>query len=134
MILNDASAAYKAYSAKASDISRQLNLAGIAIIWIFRIGDKAGGVPFSEMLLLLLGGFALALALDLLQYIYGSIAWASFHRYKELKLRREGLPTTTEFLAPRWINWPSNVFFYSKILLTIVTYCFLLRHIAHALL
>ena len=70
---------------------------------------------------------------DLLQYIYGSIAWARFHRYKELNLRRDGLPNTTEFLAPRWINWPTNVFFYSKIALTIATYGYLLRHIASAL-
>jgi hypothetical protein len=134
MKLKDTRAAYDTFSAKASEISRHLNLAGIAIIWIFRIGDKSGGVTFSALLLWPLGGFVIALVLDLLQYIYGSIAWSVFHRYKEKKMMREKVDPESEFLAPPWINWPSIALFYSKIILTAVVYAFLIQYIAKVLL
>jgi hypothetical protein len=40
MKLQKARDTYYEYSGKLSDITRQLSFAGIAIVWIFRAGDK----------------------------------------------------------------------------------------------
>jgi hypothetical protein len=130
MLLKDASAAYDTYSSKASEISRQLCFAGIAVIWIFRTGDKTGGILFSNSLLWPLGGFVVSLAFDLLQYVAGAILWSRFHRAKELS----GVTVDQEFKAPREMNWLTVVFFYSKVALTMVSYAALIRYIAQSML
>ena len=125
----DVRKAYDQFSSKASDISRQLSLAGIAIIWIFRVGEKTGGVTFSNSLLLPLGAFTLALALDLAHYVYGSLAWSIFNRVKE----KQGVADTDVFRAPPWINWPSIAFFYAKVTVTVVAYIYVLWYIWRAI-
>jgi len=121
--------AYDTYSAKLSDVVRQLSFAGIAVIWIFRVGDKPGGVAYSKELLYPLGCFVLSLAFDFLHYLYGSIAWSSFNTFKE----KSGVDKDVEFKAPGWINYPSIVFFYTKAGLLFVGYLFLLIYIGKQL-
>jgi hypothetical protein len=74
MQLGDARSTYETLSGKASDIARQLSLAGIAIIWLFRVGsDKA---PMIDRNLLRAALFIfLALFFDFLQYFVGTIIW-----------------------------------------------------------
>lgn len=68
-------------------ITRTLALAAIAIIWLFASGKQGSTLsPFnalrsleSEQPLLLSLGFALgALVTDLLQYVWGSLAWGAY--------------------------------------------------------
>jgi len=116
----DAREAYYYYSGKASDISRTLAFAGIALIWVFKIeiGNQAR-IPAA----LLFPAFLIAASLgaDLLQYIYGTLAWGIYHRYRE---RKYNASEEMEFEAPSWMNWGTNALFALKLLL--ITWGFVL--------
>ena len=69
------------YTKQAGDISRQLGLAGIGVIWVFRVTSgqpplpgEIGAIPHIFRCPLLL--IVISLGLDALQYIIGSIVWA----------------------------------------------------------
>src|SRR5262245_20433761 len=119
MTLKDAYDRYYNRSTKLSDVVRQLNFAGIAIIWLFRTGDKNGGIPFHNFLLWPLGFLIVSATCDLLQYVYASAAWGIFHRNKEKKLRNDSDAT---FRAPAVINRPTLFFFWGKTGLTVGAY------------
>ncbi|RJX32142.1 MAG: hypothetical protein C4516_05810 [Oxalobacter sp.] len=124
MNLKDYRETYYTYTAKASDISRQLSFAGIAFIWIFK--TTSGGLLSVPTMLQLAGVlFALTLAADLLQYIYGSIFWGGFARYYEIKETKDD----DELDAPTWANWPTLFFFWGKLLLLFSGYIFVVLYI-----
>ena len=109
--------AYYTYSEKASNITRQLGFAGIALIWVF------GGPNSNELLVphkLILPGVFLVLGLscDLLQYVSGTLIWGLFHRMKE----REGLDANDKLKAPAWLNKPILFFFITKMVAISVGY------------
>ena len=69
MTLEEAKTTFYEASSTLSENARKLCFAGIAIVWIFKVGDKnSGGIAFSVDLLWPLGAFVLGLAFDLLQY------------------------------------------------------------------
>jgi hypothetical protein len=129
MKLKDARDNYYVSSGKLSDVVRQLSFAGIAVIWIFRVGDKPGGIAYSTELLIPMACFVMSLGLDFLQYFYASTAWSRFHRYKELS----GVDNNEDFKAPAWLNVPTLIFFYSKAVLIFGGYIFLLMEIGRQL-
>ena len=121
MKLKDCRDAYNLFSSKASDITRNLGLAGIAIIWIFREtnADRAT-VPEA---LIPVGIFLLfGLAFDFLQYVTATVVWGCYHRYKEQRVAEED-----EFLAPRQINWATNTFFALKTIAIAMAYIGFIR-------
>ena len=122
MKLKDCRDSYYDYSKKASEILRYLGFAGIALIWMFRV-EKAGVTTVPVALvwpaILLVSG----LTLDLFQYVYGTIAWGTYHRMME----KRDTPEDKEFEAPRWLNWPTNAFFTLKIPAIAVAYILLLN-------
>ena len=127
MKLSDYRQEYYGYSSKLSEITRQLNFAGIAIIWIFRVGDKnGGGIPFAPSLLWVLYLFAVSLAFDLGHYIYATAAWGLFCRRKE----KAGVKEDKVLKAPIKINWPTLGFFWGKVCLNVVGYLALIVYIA----
>jgi hypothetical protein len=66
---------YYAASGTVSDLVRQFSFAGIAIIWVFKIGkEESGGISYSSEMSGTLIMFVAALACDLLQYIYKTTA------------------------------------------------------------
>ncbi|MCF8078614.1 MAG: hypothetical protein K9K88_04955 [Desulfobacterales bacterium] len=84
MKLEDYKKKYMEFSKKASDISRQLAFAGIAILWIFKVTEKGiFRVPDELILPGLL--FVITLALDLSQYLAGTIIWGALFHYQEHK-------------------------------------------------
>ncbi len=124
MNLEDARGAYYRFSGKASDIARQLNFVGLALVWLFAIqGEEGSKLP--SRLVLVTGLIVVSLALDLLQHLYGSAAWGIYPRLKELSGVSEG----QDFAAPAKINWPTNILFWSKHLPVLATYALLLRHL-----
>jgi hypothetical protein len=125
MNLSDVQTAYRELSGKASDISRQLALAGIAFVWVFSGGAVSTGAAISIPGDLYRVGLALvvALSLDLLQYTWGAVAWGVFGRQQEKKLQADEL--VDNFLAPNWINYPSFVFFALKLISVGVAYLLL---------
>ena len=109
MKLVNARDGYESFSSKASDIARQISLAGVGLIWIFKSGT---GTSLSLNPSLLKAAFFIFLALlfDFMQYIIGATIWFLFFRYKEKK----GTVETDEFLAPEQLNWPIWGLFYSS--------------------
>jgi len=124
MKLADCRSAYQELSGKASELARTLSLSGIAIIWVFKSDTSSG--PEIPRALFAPGLFVVAaLALDLVQYISGTIAWGAYGRVKELT----GTSADADFQAPRWLNWPANVAFYGKLLCVAVAYVYLLQYL-----
>jgi hypothetical protein len=120
MKLEDCRKAYYEYSGKASDICRNLGFAGLALIWAFRI--TAGEKPVIPCVLRWAGILLVSgLALDFLQYISSTLIWGIYHRYKE----KNGISEQKEFLAPRWINYPSIICFVIKQVSIFIAYILL---------
>jgi hypothetical protein len=128
MKLEDTRSIYNERSAKASDVSRQLALGGLAVIWIFKtdLGGAAFSVPhdLGQPAFLMM----VVLSLDLLQYTVAALAWGLFNRHMEKKLEeaRGALESsgkappadyaqTEEFSAPRYINWAALALFWGKL-------------------
>ncbi|HVP54783.1 MAG TPA: hypothetical protein VMU45_07290 [Candidatus Eisenbacteria bacterium] len=122
MKLSQARDNYTYFSGRASEIARQLAFAGIALIWIFKsqVGEDYR-VP--RALLPAAALIVLALILDFAHYGIASLCWGIFSRVKE----REGVKEDAEFLAPRQINWPSILFFWTKLIAIIVAYIYILH-------
>lgn len=123
MKLADYRGDYYAFSAKASDISRQLSFAGIALIWILR--SKSAEPIIPKELLLPAAIFVGALALDLLQAIYSTFVWGLFSWYHEWQDKDPG----KDLDAPAWFNWPTLTFFWGKVLAVIFAYLMALRYV-----
>jgi hypothetical protein len=113
MKLEEAKSAFYEASATLSDNARKLCFAGIAIIWIFKVGDNnAGGIAFSRELLWPLGAFVMGLALDVLQYFYKSTAWWAYYAFKH----KRGIADDEDVDPPGVINFLTFVLFYAKVL------------------
>jgi hypothetical protein len=115
--LKDVRDAYEAFSGKASDIVRQLALAGIGIAWLFR-STSAGADRVDPKLINASFFIVIALGLDLLQYLVATTIWLCYFRYKE----RHGAKLDTEFDAPPSFSWPSYTFFYLKSVALLIAY------------
>jgi len=85
MKLDDAREFYYFFTGKTSEIVRQLALAGIAVIWIFKIGQNQ--IPSELLLPLYL--IAVTLVLDFLQYFVAATIWGVFSRHQEILCEKE---------------------------------------------
>lgn len=121
MKLSDYKKDYYQLSGLASNASRQLAFAGIALIWVFKSQSENGFQLPSELLIPSMC-LIFSLGFDLLQYVTGSITWGLFHRYHEKKRTSEIDP---ELEAPFYYTWPINFFFYCKIISVLVSYSYL---------
>jgi len=123
--LNEVRKKYYDCTQKTSEIVRYLGLAGIGVIWMFRAqGAEKIALP-PELIVpttLLIAG----LALDLLQYVSGSIIWGAYNR----SLERLGTKEEEEFKCPRKRNWPGLFFYWGKIISILTAYFFLLKFLA----
>jgi hypothetical protein len=121
------------YTAKASDVSRQLILGGIGIIWIFKRSDGSTNSLDAFLLwpLLLL---SFAIVSDLLQYVVGGFIWRSYYRAKEKEVaesRKENpsIEVDPDKKAPKNLKLPIDTLYWMKISLLIVAYIFLIIYI-----
>jgi hypothetical protein len=122
MKLDDARGAYEVLSGKVSDIVRQMSLAGVGLVWIFKSGTTTAFSLDPALFKAALFIF-LALLLDFLQYFAGTVIWFAYFRYKEKKKTK----ATDEFLAPVQLNWPTWGFFYLKSAAMLVAYvCYII--------
>jgi hypothetical protein len=80
MKLADAWNHYYTHTGKASDVARQLALAGIAITWIFKI-ENGGKIYLPPWLAAAAIAIVLRLACDILQYIALAAKWHKFTGY-----------------------------------------------------
>lgn len=116
---------YYEASGKTSDISRQLAFAGIAIIWVLRVGANSDGILFSSELIVPLYCFAFALVADLGQYIYKTIIWGllNWHHWRNHKDNNADVDVSS------FTNLPTQILFWAKVVLVVYAYigllCFL---------
>lgn len=122
MNLKEARQNYTDLSSILSTVNRQVALAGIAIVWIFVIKNN-GIYTVDSKLLLPLGCFVLGLSLDMIQYIYSTAVWGLYSRYKE----KSGIKDDEEVSPLKYINWPTIVFFWLKIISVLVGYFLILN-------
>ena len=119
MKLEDARDAYESFSGKASDIIRQLSLAGVGLIWVFKsVGTSFSNLALDPALLKAALFIFVTLLFDFLQYLVGTGIWFAYYRYKEGK----GTSGTEEFLVPPQLNWPMWTLFYLKSATLLVAY------------
>lgn len=124
MKVDDYRVDYYAFSSKTSEIARQLSFAGIALLWLFKPED-AGPAAIPEDLLWPAGLFVLSLSTDLLHAAYGTLAWGAFARYHEKKNGAED----PDIEAPAWLNWPTIILFWSKVVAVIAAYAITFSYI-----
>ena len=115
---------YQFHTGKASEVARQLSFAGIALIWVFRNAPNAL-VAVPQQLVLPTKPFVIALALDLLQYLAGTIAWGTFVRHHE----GAGTPADEELDASMYRNWPALAFFWGKMVAVLLAYYLVLQYL-----
>lgn len=121
MKLEEVRQTYYDFTAKTSEITRNLGFAGIALIWIFKTGtDGSQTLPNSLLMPAIL--LVISLTLDLSQYIAGSLAWGIFNRIKEINKTSD----KKDFDAPPYINWATLVFFWTKIIVMAAAYIYLI--------
>jgi hypothetical protein len=72
-----AEAAFDRYAAKSNDLVRQISLAGIAVVWVFRETTAAGAINLAAQIRWAAIFFVLALAMDLGHYLYGTFKTSS---------------------------------------------------------
>jgi hypothetical protein len=122
--------AYYDNTARVSDLVRQLTLAGIAVIWMFRVGgDDSGGIRYTQPLIWPLVLFVAALSCDLLQYVYYSVTWGVMNTKLWCKYKDNNKEVN---VSPNW-NLPGLTFFWLKVSLTIIAYVLLVRYILQQL-
>jgi hypothetical protein len=112
------------FSRSASDISRTLCLSGLAVVWIFRT-PTANGSTLSPWLIWVAGMIVLALLIDLLQYLVGTVLTGRVARVKELQLADQGLPPDTDVKYPE--SHPKIIarFWWGKVLIVVAAWSIL---------
>lgn len=126
MNIGDVKSAYYDNSAKSSEIVRQLGLAGLALVWLFKMdhSDGTSEIPRLMVAAAILIGFALTF--DLVQYVLGTAIWGIYNFYKKSRADEN-----TVFEAPWAINYPALAAFILKIIFIVAAYAvivvFLLR-------
>ena len=123
MTLDEIWKQYETYSKAASDSARQLSLAGIAVVWLFKV--ESGQTVHLEWSTLVAGAcFVASLGCDLLQLISGTLVYFFLGKY------REGRPLNDrDGDYPDCILWPIDLFFFAKFGLVIWGYIELLKFI-----
>jgi hypothetical protein len=118
-------AARDTFTSKAGEITRQLGLAGIAVIWVFKASDGARQFIPKELYwpgtLLLL-----SLALDFLHYLVGAFFWQILTK----RAQRRGVK---EFETPAWITGSIWALFIAKAITIIAAYVLLLIYLIRVL-
>lgn len=115
---------YYFFSGKVSDITRQMALAGIAIIWVFKI-SKDEQIFIDKLLIYSAFFIAMSLLCDISQYIYQTIVWKKFFDEKELKRT----PENEDILAPREMNTIPQILFWAKVILVGIAYLLIIIYL-----
>lgn len=119
MKIGDLKEEYYFATGTVSTVVRQMALAGIAIIWIFKVGkEQSGGIQFTAAMLVPLRLFILVLAADLLQYVFKSAVWGALHHHYWNKFKNAD---KTVEISGFW-NWPTNTLFWLKTAFCIFAY------------
>ena len=112
-------------SATTSELSRNLSFAGIAVIWVLKVGEQTGGISYAPALILPLFFFVFSLASDLFQYVYKTIIWGILNKIYWEKFK----DNEHDVDVSEWVNTPTNILFLVKIVSVGVGYVTLLLYL-----
>ena len=128
MKLSEIRKSYEDLTGKLSDINRQLCFTGFGIIWIFNKTSNELSVP--QDLYLPAVWLILALFIDVLQYVYSSIAWVIYYTSKRKDDKNDDEVEVNENTI---INYPTWGLFILKIIAMCIGFfqigCFLISKI-----
>ncbi|MCM4173048.1 hypothetical protein DHD32_16305 [Arenibacter sp. TNZ] len=110
------------YTAKASEIARQLNFAGIGIIWIVKTTFPELKLSDSQLLLPLVF-ITVSMILDFLQYLIGGIIWIKFYK----RMEKAGTSQTEDVQSPEWRSAVLYRFYYVKFTFMFLAYMSIIK-------
>lgn len=139
MRLSEFRKANEEFTGKASEIVRQLILAGIGVIWLFKTPSLISGQnSLDSFLIWPLIFLCIAAMCDLMQYVLGGKIWGKFFRDEEKKAKDANKIDSSSSLdpdvkAPRKFSKRIGWLYNAKICLMVLAYVFiiifLIRHI-----
>jgi hypothetical protein len=100
MKIADYQATFYEFSGKASDLSRQLAFAAIAIVWLFK-RDIEGIPTLPERLFCPVALIVITLFFDIMQYCIGALIWFFWYR----RLERLNAPEEIEGTKSKWLEF-----------------------------
>ena len=110
----------RSYTEQASDIARQFNFAGIAILWLILSFKK--DIEISNFFILLpLFTIMTTLLIDFLQYAIAAFLWKDFYKRKI----KGGIKADEDVLIgedDKWRRKRYNNFYYIKFILTVISF------------
>lgn len=109
------------YTAKASEIGRQINFAGIGIIWIIKTSNNELNISSSTILIPLVL-ISISLMLDFCQYFFGGLIWINFYKEKEKQGLSKEFDVTSEEWRSRILYW----LYYLKFIFMTIAYIFII--------
>lgn len=116
------------FSRKTSENVRQLALAGVAIIWIFKI-EVGGKIAIPNQLIDSLKFFIYTLSTDFLHAFIPSIIYGVYQTY----LKSKGKQDKEAVHFPSYLTIPAWTFYILKIVFLLFAYIHILIYIKHYL-
>lgn len=129
MKVKDYRADFYTFTGKASDLNRQLALAGIAIIWLFK-KDTIPGMSIPREMLWPGALIVASLATDIIHYCAASLIWRSVYR----RLEDAGKDDEDDTTHSVWLERPLWALFCLKIALVLAAYALILKYFLAAIL
>jgi hypothetical protein len=120
------------FSQKASEANQKLAIAGIALIWLFKVTVNSN-IQVSLILFLALISFIASLAVEIIHYSILAPIWSKHYNneYRRLSLNSQDLTNIeeTEVDEPSEGNLLGWVLFYGKLLLLLIGYLLFFIHV-----
>ena len=128
MKLEEIRKAYEDLSGSLSSVVRQINFAGIAIVWIF-VGKETVTVTVPQHLYNACTFLVISIILDVLQYFVGTLCWHICYLFKHEKNVAD---KNIDIHESEWINAIPWLCIYAKTIVTAIGYgyilSFLMKH------
>lgn len=128
MKLDEIRKAYEDLSGSLSSVVRQINFAGIAIVWIF-VGKETETVSVPQHLYNACTFLVISIILDVLQYLVGTFSWHMCYLFKH---KKNVADKDTDIHESEWVNVIPWLCIYAKTIVTAIGYgyilSFLMKH------
>jgi hypothetical protein len=108
------------FTNKASHIARQLNFAGIGLVWLILLLNKDAEIS-NFFIIFPLITITISLFVDFLQYAVGAFLWKDFYKKKI----SEGINAQADVNIEEEDEWRKkriNIFYYIKFILMVISY------------
>ncbi len=119
MNLEEIRKSYEELSGSLSSVVRQINFAGIAIVWIL-VGEKSETLP--QQLYNACTFLVISIILDALQYLIGTFSWHMCYLFKHEKNVAD---KDIEVQESEWVNVIPWLCIYAKTIITAIGYWYI---------